>query len=336
MQACEEAAKTWEIQKLFADLEARQRRLNPDSKGPSDFEKQCLCLLLAGKSQDEIAEYLQTTVGTLRVKWSRGKGLYYWIKKLTGRQIDDWRDVILLLLNKGYRKAEEPREKEETMLFMTCDVEVSEEILRQLEEKVRQITGSRSLSIVRIDKGSIVLVWQGSREACDRLDALFREGQLSDLLGVPVLDVLLAAGEEPINRLSQWFENIFETGWRSAEELLSPQQLNPVWSVSVKRAKQIDLKIDLITHAVVLVVTLRQESDEKVNVWPQVYPTGEDTYLPPNIQLLVLTEDGEVFQEVTARSADSFIQCQFDADLGDQFRIQVVLGEARVTEKFVI
>jgi len=135
--------------------------------------------------------------------------------------------------------------------------------------------------------------------------------------------------------LSQWFENIFTAGWQSVEELLTPQQLSPaVWSDRVKSGILLNLRTDLISHAVNLVINLTRASEEKVSVWIQIYPSGED-YLPLNLKLQVLAE-GEVFEEVTARSADILIQCQFDADPGDEFTVKLALGEVSVMENFVL
>lgn len=331
---CQEAAKTWKVEQLFNDLEERHRRLN-NGKALGDFEKKYLCLLLSGIEPTQMNEYLYMSAETRRVKLSASKGLYKCIEKLTGGQIKNWRDPIILFVNKGYRQSETVQEKEDTLLIMTCDVEVSEKILRQLEEEIKQILGANKLRIQKIEKGTIVIFWQGSKSECDRIKSLFREGLLSDRLGVPVLDLQVLPNEERVN-LNQWFENIFTASWQTVEELLTPQQLSPtVWSDRTKRAKLFNLRVDLISYVVILVINLTRESENNVSVWLQVYPSGEDNYLPANLKLIVLSE-GEVFEEVTARSADVLMQCQFDANPGDEFSVKLALGEASVTEDFVV
>ncbi|MEG4841546.1 DUF1822 family protein [Microcoleus sp. B9-D4] len=334
---CNKAAKTWEIQKLFNDLDQKYKVLLGESKDLGSFEKTYLCLLLSGVEPNQMCDKLDkiyVPVETIRVKLSTRNGLYDCIRRLTGGQINNWRDPIILFLNKGYRKSEDVKEKEETLLVMTCDVEVSEEILRTLEETMKQILGANQMKIQKIERGSLIIYWQGSRSSYEQIEVLFREGVLSDRLGVPVLEVQVVPNEEQVN-LSQWFENIFTAGWQSVEELLTPQQLSPtVWSDRVKQGKLFNLRADLISHAVNLVINLTRASEDKVSVWLQVYPSGEN-YLPLNLKLLVLAE-GEVFKEVTARSADVLIQCQFDADPGDEFSVKLALGEVSVTEKFVL
>ncbi|MBC6424760.1 MAG: DUF1822 family protein [Hormoscilla sp. SP12CHS1] len=160
------------------------------------------------------------------------------------------------------------------------------------------------------------------------------------------LEALIYQFPEPepvptVVKLLQWLDGVFEEGWQAAEALLSPRQLSSAFwgkdtrTDSQRRVKQIDLRVDLISHAVFLIVNVKRESEDLVNVRLQVYPTGDDSYLPPELKFLVLA-DGEVFEDVMARSADKFIQCQFDGNPGDEFSVKVALGEDSVTEKFAI
>jgi len=330
---CQEAARTWKIKQLFNDLEERHRRLN-NGKGIGDYEKQYLCLLLSGIEPIQMSEKLYDAVETTRVKITQS-GLYKTIERLTGGQIKNWRDPIILFVNKGYRKSEDVKEKEETLLVMTCDVEVSEEILRTLEEKMKQILGANQMKIQKIERGSLIIYWQGSRSSYEQIEVLFREGVLSERLGVPILDVQVVPNEERVN-LTQWFENILTTGWQTVEQLLTPQQLRPAYfSESIQRGKRIDLQIDLITHTVILLVSLTREDADRVIVNLKVFPTANSPNLPANLKLIILVE-GEVFKEITSRSADQFIQYEFDADPGDEFAVKLALGEAEITENFVV
>ena len=214
-------------------------------------------------------------------------------------------------------------------------LEANEELADAIFSLVKQYSGDASLTLRRIAKGSLVLVVEGSPEGFEQIEQLFASGELTNLLGVPVFGVQKVSASDSVN-LSRWFQNCFEAGWQAAAELLTPQQLSPVfWGAGVKGAKLIDFRIDLVRHKVILVISLMQENDLQVSVRLQVYPQGEAIYLPSNLQLQVFSE-GEVFQEVAARSADQFIQCQFGGALGDCFSVQVALGETSVRENFVI
>lgn len=143
--------------------------------------------------------------------------------------------------------------------------------------------------------------------------------------------------ESEVVNLLDWFREVFEVGWQSVRELIS-HQLRPAFRDSEikqqERAKLIDLGLELAGHAVVLIITVREIDEETVSVRAQLYPTGEAMTLPPNLKLSVLTETGEVFKEVTARSDDEFIQYQFEVQREDDFGIQVALGNTSITEKF--
>jgi hypothetical protein len=175
--------------------------------------------------------------------------------------------------------------------------------------------------------------------------------------------------------LSQWLGNIFETGWqaietllnqgepeltiafRSAESAVLDSELNlrePELETAfrsaestvfdseisapggIKRAKLIDLGMQLAGYTVALIVELTPQSHNRRHILLQVHPTGNQIYLPPLLQLTVLDEFGLVFLEAQARSADNYIQLQFSGLPGEQFSVKVALGEASITEDFVI
>jgi len=103
----------------------------------------------------------------------------------------------------------------------------------------------------------------------------------------------------------------------------------------IRRAKIIDLGLRISGHPVVLTVTLMPEPNYKANVHLRVDATGQ-TYLPPNLQLIVLDEEGNMFRQEESREADNRIQIEFRCTSGDFFSVKVGLGEASVTEDFVL
>lgn len=182
------------------------------------------------------------------------------------------------------------------------------------------------------------LILEGNENALAQIRALFASGELEEILGVPVLGIdtvsEVQTAQPPltqVNHLTQWFDNIFAIGWQSIEELLTPQQLRPAhFGQSIQRAKS----IDLITDMVNLVVSLNREDAENVIVNLKVFPTTSPN-LPANLKLIILAE-GKIFKEVTSRSADQLIQCEFDAKPGDEFGVKLALGDAEITEDFVV
>ncbi len=332
------AQEKWNIIQLFQDLEIQQKKDDPRKRGLGTFEKKYLCLLLAEKKPEEIqqlANYSKTTIQSTPTKG----GLYELLRKLTEQEIKDWRDVIIALVNKGYRKSSGSDSsnntslEKEAIVIIKCDEEISEALLTRLENNMKEIIGVNKLMLNHLEKGCIKTYWQGSQSTCEQIYALHQQGLLSERLGVSILEVRIISIKQKIN-LTQWFTGIFTETWQNVEQLLTPQQLGIAhFSEQIKRAKRIDLRIDLITHSVVLVVNIDRENINQIVVTLQLYPTDGNKTLPEGLKLIVLAA-GEVFQEIIARSADQLMQCRFDAELGDEFTLELRLGEAIIKEDF--
>jgi hypothetical protein len=168
----------------------------------------------------------------------------------------------------------------------------------------------------------------------------------------PMVQRFATTAERSLVNLSQWFQQVFETGWQTAESLLNPAGMTPAFGFrgtprsgtesverrepAIRRAKLVDLGIQLARHPVALVVELNPNLNQSVEVCLQVYPTQSQMYLPPELTLSVLDQTGETFLEAQSREADNYIQLIFSGQPGERFSIQVALGDASVTEDFVI
>ncbi|PLZ06374.1 DUF1822 domain-containing protein [Fischerella thermalis CCMEE 5273] len=197
-------------------------------------------------------------------------------------------------------------------------------------------------------KGINHLTLEASEEAFEYLQALLKSGELSELLGVSVLDVreipitetkALNQIKQPENvNLRQWFAGMVEAGWLAIEQLLDPQQVELAFgfrnAISIVRAQKIDLGMQLARESVALVVILPPEADEEVDIVVQVHPLGQ-THLPQGVQLLVSDKSGNQL-EARSREADNFIQLEFSAKDGESFSVTVILKEVRVTQEFII
>lgn len=161
----------------------------------------------------------------------------------------------------------------------------------------------------------------------------------------------VAASRRTVVNLTQWLNNMFEGGWQAVEELLNPTDLNLAFSfrspdtadilevepqANLRRAKLIDLGIQLARHPLALVVELRPESAQRTNILLQLHPTGSQLYLPPSLQLIILDESGQTFLEAEARRADNYMQLELHGEPGEHFSVKVALGDASITEEFVI
>lgn len=165
------------------------------------------------------------------------------------------------------------------------------------------------------------------------------------------LPVAATSSVNPPVKLHQWFNRVFETRWQEIEAILTPQRTNLALSFRrsdhgkdtnanaenrVRRAKLIDLGMQLAGNSVALLVELRSESLQKIDILIQVHPTGSQLYLPPQLQLIVLDAAEQIFLEAQARKADNYIQLQFSGKPGEKFSVKVALGNDSIIENFVI
>lgn len=152
--------------------------------------------------------------------------------------------------------------------------------------------------------------------------------------------------------LNQWLVGIFDAGWQTVESLWNQPELRPGYAFRsgetlvqndtnktqalTKRAKLIDLGIQIANQPVILIVEIRPNTDQQTGIRLQLHPTGHQIYLIPGVQLTVLDESGAVFLETQARSADNYLQLQFRGEPAEQFSVKVSLNDASVTENFII
>jgi len=149
----------------------------------------------------------------------------------------------------------------------------------------------------------------------------------------------------PVVHLNDWLKRQFEAGWLAVEEVLGQRSPSLAFRrAAVQRVKQIELEkpdtAEAIPHeqstALALVVTISPESDDQFGIHLQVYASGEPADLPPHLQLKVLTAAGDVFREVTAGAADTFLQYEFTAQLEEAFQVKLAWQDSHVTESFVV
>lgn len=131
-----------------------------------------------------------------------------------------------------------------------------------------------------------------------------------------------------------------ETRWQTAIALGKIAPNHP--EAAVRKAKLIDLGMQLGTASVSLIVGLMPKLENEVEVFIQVQPTGDRQVLPPHLQLSILSSKGDIFLEVEARTdpqgigKDDSIELRYTFPIGSRFRIRISLGNTSVTEDFAI
>lgn len=177
---------------------------------------------------------------------------------------------------------------------------------------------------------------------------------LEQLQPVRISDAIAAVhttARQTLVNLGQWAQGVFDEGWQTVESLLTPPEFSPAFvfrgvespeaaasetTDTIRRAKLIDLGIQAGNQPVALVVELRPEGNQETAVRLQVHPTGSRLHLPPDLQLSVLDDSGNIFLSTQSRSADNYIQLQFSGTAGERFSSQVAIADTHITQEFVI
>ncbi|NES19841.1 MAG: DUF1822 family protein, partial [Symploca sp. SIO3E6] len=130
-----------------------------------------------------------------------------------------------------------------------------------------------------------------------------------------------------------------ETRWQAALSLGKIDPGNP--EAGVRKARLIDLGMQLGSHAVALIVAIMPRTDGRISVFVQLQPAGKLLKLPPHLKLSVLSASGETKLEVEARSdeqkegKDKSLEGRFSPPPGTLFRVRVGLDNVSVTEDFI-
>jgi hypothetical protein len=156
-------------------------------------------------------------------------------------------------------------------------------------------------------------------------------------------DNKLVSPSKTVN-LRVWLEGVFELEWQPMEEALGSDRMRSIavrnstqLQTGVKRAKLIDVGMQLGEQSVILSIAIISTADDMLNILVQIYPGPNIIRVPPNLKLIMLSGKGEVLQQICSRDQDNYIQLRhFHGQAGDQFSIQVILDDVGVTESFVL
>jgi hypothetical protein len=168
---------------------------------------------------------------------------------------------------------------------------------------------------------------------------------------LPVKEASDKVSQSIIN-LTHWLNGTFDVGWQTLENLLNPSQAALAFrfrdgnrqknntsdnsSFALKRGKLLNLRVEEADESVVLLIGLMLAEAQKIKVSVEVYPTKSQTYLPPDLQLIVLDETGYSIMQAQTRNTNKDIYLDFTANPREQFSIKIVLNTISMTEHFVV
>lgn len=140
--------------------------------------------------------------------------------------------------------------------------------------------------------------------------------------------------------LSQWYGGIFEAGWQAVEAVLGTKATKLTFSFrslpqsDIRRCKLIELGSP--ERAVVMIVALTGEWKQEIDIAVEVQPLQGQTYLPTNLELMVLNEEGEVVIDTQAGSDSKMLELEFTGEPDNRFSVKVALDDVSVIKNFVI
>jgi hypothetical protein len=150
-------------------------------------------------------------------------------------------------------------------------------------------------------------------------------------------------------KIGQWFDDIWENEWQPLSNLISSltneklalrmatdtRSRNPNDAEVIAKRKA-SYEVILGEYKVFLVQKINRQSDGNHDLLVQVYPTGDNNYLPQFLHLVILDEKEELFLEATSRVNDNWIQLQFQGEENEEFYVKLELGENMIQYKFII
>lgn len=380
------------------------------NQGLSDVEKFVFEGSWKGKTYDKIAADSEYRYTFSYLKQDAGPNLWKRLAQALGEPIG--KTNFKATIERQWRS---PKQKTQVKWELVWSATIDETRKSRVEAiliQLRELAIDDNLTMLEVKQGSVILVLEGSQAGFDRISELFKTGQLTEILGVPILDVRLQSATAPIN-WRQWLQNlqdeIFEPYWQQPQLVLaagahrggkSPNETEAIahlirrlqttndettrrqiatelgdilvhspeaiaaltellttskdnetlWQAAlslgkinpshpaagIKMAKAIDFLSETQSVTVALLVAFRPKNENKVAVRVCVEAIDEKNPLPNNLQVTVFERSGNAFRQAQPTNQDFLNIKGFSGSTGEQFSVQLSLGEVSITENFVI
>ncbi|AFY32895.1 DUF1822 family protein [Calothrix sp. PCC 7507] len=214
--------------------------------------------------------------------------------------------------------------------------------LEAIEQHLQTVLGDSSIKLRRIEEGSMELYFDGSEKGMKKLDALFKSGELKEILDIPVqsVDSDVSFSEVVVN-LSQWLQNIIVAGWQTVEEVLGTETnklvvaRSAVGSEGIIRAQRIDLETEQTSTSLALTVAIQPQANDNRKISLELYPIGNTT-LPLSLKCLVLDTSEQVIKQVQTEKPERWIRIDINGKTTEYFRLKIEFGDFSTIRSFVI
>lgn len=121
-----------------------------------------------------------------------------------------------------------------------------------------------------------------------------------------------------------------ETRWNAVLALQVLDSNHP--SCAVWQGKIINLDDENIG----LLIGILPKYDQQIDIFIRIYNLITNSYLPHNLQLQIIDEDNNIFEEIITNNNDSIIQYKFWGNYGESFTLKFTLNDNEKEEYFTI
>ncbi|HAC64312.1 MAG TPA: hypothetical protein DCF68_12420 [Cyanothece sp. UBA12306] len=204
--------------------------------------------------------------------------------------------------------------------------DLDEEEMAQVEELIQSSPAMReqirqSLELMGMVTNSVEPV-SPPMELKDKITSVFPEDK-----NIP--------RQKTIINLDNWFQDLFETGWQMATELLETPTVTPAFRNSgVAGAKLITIGSN--NQPIILIVRVKNTTPLDRDVEIEILSELQQEYLPSELQLMLLDSDENIVMEATTRQENRNLKFEFAGTSGETFSVKLRLFDDDFKQTFTL
>ncbi len=210
--------------------------------------------------------------------------------------------------------------------------DLDEEEMAQVEELIQSSPEMReqirqSLELMGMLTNSVEQI-SPPVELKDKIKSVFpEEKNITETNNIPI--------QKTIINLDNWFQELFETGWQIATELLETPTFTPAFRNSgVEGAKLITIGSD--HKPIILIVRVKNTTPSDRDVEIEILSELQQEYLPSELQLMLLDSDEDIVMEATTRQENRNLKFEFTGTSGETFSVKQRLFDDDFQETFIL
>ena len=169
----------------------------------------------------------------------------------------------------------------------------------------------------------------------DKIRSVFEEEKDAVKIVAQPKNVPVKTIEKTIINLENWFQEIFESSWQIATELLATPTVTPAFRNSgVEGGRVISIGSD--DTPVILIVRVKKTSTSNRDLVVEILPELKHKYLPTGLQLMLLDSDKNTVMQATTSQENKSLKFHLTGTCGEVFSIKLELFNSFFQEDFIL